>query len=1184
MSSVQLGGGNFLKAQNWTDVTSQYIENADLVSSKYTTANSTYWPVYTTGRKTSAHPQKWYLHTWKTYNNQFGSNYFEVWQNGMQAGLFQDVTLPAGKYQFEGRFSTNQSAGKIVSLVITPHHTYTSDGITASNWGSFGAQTTDFTLYEETKVRVGAYATMFMQINGFTLRTLSTMEFLQNEITNAPTALSTQIAEAQAVLDDAEANDDARRTATKTLHDAVVAYNIENATEDSPIDMTDYIVNPSFEAIADGTLTGEKHSAPGWTYDTPNDQGARAVTSDAYRVTNGDGFYLFNIWGGSSMTVKQTISGLPSGKYKLSGKYASDANKSATLYIGTSQKIMNSSSEGKTVFVDGETDIYTLPSGTNVEIGITSTGWFKADDFRLTYLGIDLTALQEQLTSLKNEAEDLLEDEDYKNVIGKEKANIQSVNSLTANTASEYTIAISTAQEYIDAFTAAQSYYDALVVEIAKAKALGIDAATADGYAATSETTAATALTNTQNLKVEEYNYVTGTYKYGVKLGEWTSTGTNTSAAKFSNEHWSGTTHDYMNQNDNNGQGWNANSWSIDFNQNLTLPAGNYVFKVAGRQASGDQVNTSLIVRQGETVLGEVSDFPRSNSSRGINKNGATSFDENDAAGFANDGKGFGWEWRYVKFTLTEGATVNIAINSVATAKYQWVSFGDYTVQTDNDANISLIAYNIALNDAQTAKANTDYANVTGEELTALNAAIALDETLDKTNKSAIEAATTTLKETTTAFTAAKDSYDKLVVAKAQFNDADYTQELYPYATDEKFAAIATANAMEEGNATKNAAKATAMIAAYRTFVESNAKAEKSATAVDKTSVVENADAQQGDENAITVGQAFGWTKSTGIERKNNEEFIDATGSGGSNYFNYWNGSNAWTKKITQKVNIPAGKYILTATTRASSTLTKFNLIAGDASAEMKRINADVNTGTFNRGWNDNYVVFTVEKAGQVEIGIDAAGPSNTWMSFDRFRLVQISQEITTTSSANLDGYKTFYNADVNYEVDENTTIYVAEAPSAGATYVKINAVGGKIVPKNTPVILKTSDTENYTITLTPTEETATISVNALQVASAAGAVENAYILGYLDQEGEGLGFYRYEPSLDKGDIYLVVPATTTANVRLGIIADGEATGIESVNDEAGKANDAIYNMAGQRVGNGYKGIVIKNGKKILVK
>lgn len=46
---------------------------------------------------------------------------------------------------------------------------------------------------------------------------------------------------------------------------------------------------------------------------------------------------------------------------------------------------------------------------------------------------------------------------------------------------------------------------------------------------------------------------------------------------------------------------------------------------------------------------------------------------------------------------------------------------------------------------------------------------------------------------------------------------------------------------------------------------------------------------------------------------------------------------------------------------------------------------------------------------------------------------------------------------------------------------------------------------------------------------------------------------------------------------------DGEATGVNGVNAEAA-ADGAIYNLAGQKVSAAYKGIVIKNGKKYLMK
>lgn len=54
------------------------------------------------------------------------------------------------------------------------------------------------------------------------------------------------------------------------------------------------------------------------------------------------------------------------------------------------------------------------------------------------------------------------------------------------------------------------------------------------------------------------------------------------------------------------------------------------------------------------------------------------------------------------------------------------------------------------------------------------------------------------------------------------------------------------------------------------------------------------------------------------------------------------------------------------------------------------------------------------------------------------------------------------------------------------------------------------------------------------------------------------------------------------ASAKLNFI-DGEATGINGVNAEAA-ADGAIYNIAGQKVSAAYKGIVIKNGKKYLMK
>jgi hypothetical protein len=46
----------------------------------------------------------------------------------------------------------------------------------------------------------------------------------------------------------------------------------------------------------------------------------------------------------------------------------------------------------------------------------------------------------------------------------------------------------------------------------------------------------------------------------------------------------------------------------------------------------------------------------------------------------------------------------------------------------------------------------------------------------------------------------------------------------------------------------------------------------------------------------------------------------------------------------------------------------------------------------------------------------------------------------------------------------------------------------------------------------------------------------------------------------------------------------GTATGIETVKAQTIDLNGAIYNLAGQKVSNDFKGLVIKNGKKFVVK
>ena len=206
--------------------------------------------------------------------------------------------------------------------------------------------------------------------------------------------------------------------------------------------------------------------------------------------------------------------------------------------------------------------------------------------------------------------------------------------------------------------------YDTFQLEKAKAIALGMDETEVNGYE------------NIQDLMVAEYDFVSDNYQYEVEVP---STWTTDNATDRSGQHWDGTNESTYSEQNN---GWGDNTWSCSYSQDITLPAGNYVFKVAGRKSS-DYVTLTLEVKNGNSVIGTVNDFPNGDTGLGINTSGATDFSSSST--YANNGTGRGWQWRYVKFTLDEATTVTIAVKGNADGpKYQWLGFCNATVLTDN--------------------------------------------------------------------------------------------------------------------------------------------------------------------------------------------------------------------------------------------------------------------------------------------------------------------------------------------------------------------------------------------------------------------------------------------------------------------------------------------------------------------
>ena len=519
-------------------------------------------------------------------------------------------------------------------------------------------------------------------------------------------------------------------------------------------DYTFMIVNPGFD-----------NGTNGWDCESPA-QNKQINSNKTNGVITGS---FFENWNPSNFagTISQSISGLPSGKYLLRvAAFGAGAN-----VFANNEQVGVTSGDGLWYEVEVAVSEGNLTFGIKNE---NATNWIGIDNASLYYKGFDVETAKAGITSLISQAEALAAKPMNKDVLAGLNETIgdaREILNVAYPTRKELNTMMEELNQAMDNANASITEYNTIATYIAKANAIN-ESIAADYKTQHDNGTISESLeTVFQELELATYSYVMSNFIYDVALSDdWNSTGTNTQAATFSNEHWSGETREYKNQDDSNGQGWNASSWTIDFDQEVTLPAGEYVFKVAGRKSEGTTLE--LVVTMGATELGTVNDFPASNNSRGINKLGATSFEAEDDAGFANNGNGFGWQWRYVRFVLNNESTVKVAVHAEANEVHQWVSFGDYTLQMTEETYLEANKGGL---DAPTAAAEAlvDTKPMGTEENNALKAALAMTYTTGAELLAKIEALETAIANANAWVPKYNEAKAPLVAALERF-EADY--------------------------------------------------------------------------------------------------------------------------------------------------------------------------------------------------------------------------------------------------------------------------------------------------------------------------------------------------------------------------------------------------------------------------
>lgn len=194
---------------------------------------------------------------------------------------------------------------------------------------------------------------------------------------------------------------------------------------------------------------------------------------------------------------------------------------------------------------------------------------------------------------------------------------------------------------------------------------------------------------------------------------------------------------------------------------------------------------------------------------------------------------------------------------------------------------------------------------------------------------------------------------------------------------------------------------------------------------------------------------------------------------------------------------------------------------------------------------------------------------------------LNVPEETVTISPSGYSTYAAYYPVD--YSKLDDLKAYTVKL-NAEKTKIVMNEVKG-VVPAGVAVLLKgTADTDYALTKAEGWQENVTSDLKLSD--GTITSTDKKTVYGLATVKGQD-GFYKASAgkTIPVKCAYLEV-ANSASSAKCFSLGDhsGSTTGITSVKNEAAGNNAPMYNLAGQLVDKGYKGIVIKNGKKIVLK
>lgn len=186
-------------------------------------------------------------------------------------------------------------------------------------------------------------------------------------------------------------------------------------------------------------------------------------------------------------------------------------------------------------------------------------------------------------------------------------------------------------------------------------------------------------------------------------------------------------------------------------------------------------------------------------------------------------------------------------------------------------------------------------------------------------------------------------------------------------------------------------------------------------------------------------------------------------------------------------------------------------------------------------------------------------------------------QDQAKVSSA---GWATFVSRRaVDFSNTSNISAYTVKYDATGN---KVTLTPVRAIPGNTAVVIKGKE---GIYNLQRSKESTAVANNDLKFSDTDTKVTSPFNIYVLAQQGDGCGFYPVKAgdTLAPFKGYLTIPTASSAAKPFYAIGN-TTTGINNAVVEAKNVDGVRYNLAGQRVNSNYKGLVIVNGHKVIIK